>query len=47
MISPSNTAPSLTDPENAEYGGQFYARTAYNDQVQGAPSPSSPAKSSR
>ena len=36
MISPSNTAPSLTDPENAEYGGQFYARTAYNDKVQGA-----------
>ena len=36
MISPSNTAPSLTDPDNADYGGQFYARTAYNDKVQGA-----------
>ena len=36
MISPSNTAPSLTDPESADYGGQFYARTAYNDKVQGA-----------
>jgi branched-chain amino acid transport system substrate-binding protein len=36
MISPSNTAPSLTNPDNADYGGQFYARTAYNDKVQGA-----------
>ncbi len=36
MISPSNTAPSLTDPESADFGGQFYARTAYNDKVQGA-----------
>ena len=44
MISPSNTAPSLTDPENAEYGGPFYARTAYNDQVQGAAVASTPAE---
>jgi branched-chain amino acid transport system substrate-binding protein len=36
MISPSNTAPSLTDPESPDYGGEFYFRTAYNDQVQGA-----------
>ncbi|HET6744825.1 MAG TPA: branched-chain amino acid ABC transporter substrate-binding protein [Candidatus Limnocylindria bacterium] len=36
MISPSNTAPSLTNPDTADYGGQFYARTAYNDKVQGA-----------
>ena len=36
MISPSNTAPSLTDPDNEEFGGPFYFRTAYNDQVQGA-----------
>jgi branched-chain amino acid transport system substrate-binding protein len=36
MISPSNTAPSLTDPESEDYGGDFYARTAYNDEVQGA-----------
>ena len=36
MISPSNTAPSLTDPESEDFGGPFYFRTAYNDQVQGA-----------
>ena len=36
MISASNTAPSLTDPTNAEFGGPFYFRTAYNDLVQGA-----------
>ena len=36
MISPSNTAPSLTDPESEDYGGEFYFRTAYNDKVQGA-----------
>jgi branched-chain amino acid transport system substrate-binding protein len=36
MVSPSNTAPSLTDPEHEEFGGEFYFRTAYNDQVQGA-----------
>jgi branched-chain amino acid transport system substrate-binding protein len=36
MISPSNTAPSLTDPESEDYGGEFFFRTAYNDQVQGA-----------
>lgn len=32
MISPSNTAPSLTDPETHEAG---YLRTAHNDEVQG------------
>jgi branched-chain amino acid transport system substrate-binding protein len=36
MISASNTAPSLTDPESPDFGGPFYFRTAYNDQVQGA-----------
>jgi branched-chain amino acid transport system substrate-binding protein len=36
MISASNTAPSLTDPANKEFGGPFYFRTAYNDLVQGA-----------
>ena len=36
MISPSNTAPSLTDPNSPDYGGPFYMRTAYNDKVQGA-----------
>jgi branched-chain amino acid transport system substrate-binding protein len=36
MISPSNTAPSLTDPEHEEFGGEFFFRTAYNDEVQGA-----------
>jgi branched-chain amino acid transport system substrate-binding protein len=36
MISPSNTAPSLTDPEHEDYGGEFFFRTAYNDEVQGA-----------
>lgn len=33
MVSPSNTAPSLTDPEQAWNPG--YLRTAHNDQVQG------------
>ena len=32
MVSPSNTAPSLTDPATHE---PFYARTAHNDKVQG------------
>lgn len=36
MISPSNTAPSLTDPSSPDFGGDFYMRTAYNDKVQGA-----------
>jgi branched-chain amino acid transport system substrate-binding protein len=36
MISPSNTAPSLTDPNSSDAGGPFYMRTAYNDKVQGA-----------
>ena len=36
MISPSNTAPSLTNPDTEDYGGEFYFRTAYNDNVQGA-----------
>jgi len=34
MISPSNTAPSLTDPDQAWKPG--YLRTAHNDKVQGA-----------
>ncbi|CAN5710541.1 branched-chain amino acid ABC transporter substrate-binding protein [soil metagenome] len=33
MVSPSNTAPDLTDPETHQ---PFYARTAHNDKVQGA-----------
>jgi branched-chain amino acid transport system substrate-binding protein len=33
MVSPSNTAPSLTDPATHE---RFYLRTAHNDTVQGA-----------
>ncbi|HEU5325988.1 MAG TPA: branched-chain amino acid ABC transporter substrate-binding protein [Candidatus Limnocylindria bacterium] len=33
MVSPSNTAPSLTAPETHE---PFYARTAHNDNIQGA-----------
>src|SRR5207237_4018694 len=36
MISPSNTAPSLTNPSSKDFGGPFYMRTAYNDKVQGA-----------
>jgi len=36
MISPSNTAPGLTNPDHEQYGGEFYFRTAYNDTVQGA-----------
>jgi branched-chain amino acid transport system substrate-binding protein len=36
MISPSNTAPSLTNPTSTDFGGDFYMRTAYNDKVQGA-----------
>lgn len=36
LISSSNTSPTLTDPENAEYAGEFYLRTAHNDLVQGA-----------
>jgi branched-chain amino acid transport system substrate-binding protein len=36
MISPSNTAPSLTNPDTEDYGGEFFFRTAYNDVVQGA-----------
>ncbi|OGO75623.1 MAG: hypothetical protein A3K45_01045 [Chloroflexi bacterium RIFOXYC12_FULL_59_14] len=34
MVSPSNTAPSLTDPAQAWHPG--YYRTAHNDKVQGA-----------
>ncbi len=34
MVSPSNTAPSLTDPEQAFNPG--YLRTSHNDKVQGA-----------
>ena len=33
IISPSNTAPSLTDPETHQ---EFYMRTAHNDKVQGS-----------
>jgi branched-chain amino acid transport system substrate-binding protein len=33
MVSPSNTAPSLTDPDQAWHPG--YLRTAHNDKVQG------------
>jgi len=36
MVSPSNTAPGLTNPDHEQYGGPFYFRTAYNDTVQGA-----------
>ncbi len=36
MISPSNTAPGLTNPDHEQYAGEFYFRTAYNDRVQGA-----------
>lgn len=36
MISASNTAPSLTNPDKKDFGGPFYFRTAYNDNVQGA-----------
>jgi branched-chain amino acid transport system substrate-binding protein len=33
IVSPSNTAPSLTDPATHQ---PFYARTAHNDKIQGA-----------
>jgi branched-chain amino acid transport system substrate-binding protein len=33
MVSPSNTGPTLTDPESHQ---PFYARTAHNDRIQGA-----------
>ena len=33
MVSPANTAPSLTAPDTHE---PFYARTAHNDEIQGA-----------
>jgi branched-chain amino acid transport system substrate-binding protein len=36
MVSPSNTAPGLTNPDHEQYGGEFFFRTAYNDKVQGA-----------
>lgn len=36
LISSSNTSPTLTDPEDPEYAGEFYLRTAHNDLVQGA-----------
>jgi len=36
LISSSNTSPTLTDPENAEYAGEFFMRTAHNDLIQGA-----------
>lgn len=36
LISPSNTSPTLTDPDDDEFAGEFYLRTAHNDLVQGA-----------
>ncbi len=36
MISPSNTAPGLTNPDHEQWGGPNFFRTAYNDTVQGA-----------
>jgi len=36
LISSSNTSPTLTDPEHAEYAGEFFMRTAHNDLIQGA-----------
>lgn len=36
MISPANTAPSLTDPDAEGWCGENYFRVAYNDKVQGA-----------
>ena len=36
MISSSNTSPTLTDPDDAEYAGEFFMRTAHNDLIQGA-----------
>jgi branched-chain amino acid transport system substrate-binding protein len=36
LISSSNTSPTLTDPDDPEYAGEFYLRTAHNDLVQGA-----------
>jgi branched-chain amino acid transport system substrate-binding protein len=36
MISPSNTAPGLTNPDHEQWAGVNYFRTAYNDKVQGA-----------
>jgi branched-chain amino acid transport system substrate-binding protein len=36
LISSSNTSPTLTDPDNEEYAGEFFMRTAHNDLVQGA-----------
>ena len=35
LISSSNTSPTLTDPEHAEYAGEFFMRTAHNDLIQG------------
>jgi branched-chain amino acid transport system substrate-binding protein len=36
LISSSNTSPTLTDPDHAEYAGEFFMRTAHNDLIQGA-----------
>lgn len=36
LFSPSNTSPTLTDPEHAEWAGEFYLRTAHSDLVAGA-----------
>ena len=36
MLSPSNTAPGLTNPDHEQWAGPNYFRIAYNDKVQGA-----------
>lgn len=36
MLSPSNTAPGLTNPDHEQWAGENYFRIAYNDKVQGA-----------
>jgi branched-chain amino acid transport system substrate-binding protein len=36
LISSSNTSPTLTDPDHAEWAGEFFMRTAHNDLIQGA-----------
>jgi len=36
MVSPSNTAPGLTNADHEQFGGEYFFRTAYNDKVQGA-----------
>lgn len=36
MITPSNTAPGLTNPDHEQWCGENFFRVAYNDKVQGA-----------